>query len=90
MRDQSSFDLYKLLFIAGNVTAEGNVNSNSELSGTVSVSFTAPGLFVVASPVQFVELIDTVIIFAGSEPVEPFLLFNLCVLMLIVLLRTRA
>jgi len=29
-------------------------------------------------PVQFVELIDTVIIFTGSEPVEPLLLFNLC------------
>jgi len=59
MRDQSSFDLYKLLFIAGNVTVEGNINSNSELSGTVSVRFTAPGLFVVASVFMLLVLLCT-------------------------------
>jgi len=32
------------MFIAGNVTVEGDVDSHSELSGTVFVTLTAPGL----------------------------------------------
>ena len=39
-------DLYKLLFVAGDVTIEGDVYRNSELPRTVFVSLTAPGLFI--------------------------------------------
>jgi len=38
-------NVYKLLFIVGNATVEGNINSNSELSGAVFDNFTTPGLF---------------------------------------------
>ena len=42
---RSGLSQCKLLFIAGNVITEGDINGDSELSGTMFVSFTAPSLY---------------------------------------------